>query len=224
MKGLGGRGRLTKAIIDKLQNYYGIAVRTNVGNLNGMKKDIHAALFHVASSAKDNYHTHCPNGPDSWCGFKRDKENYKPGPGLQLDVIKHVKPIFIDLSQESLLEKCLDGKTQNQNESFNNLIWERVPKANFVGFNALETAVYDAVAQFNCGRKSVIDIYEKLGIKAGHFTQNACMQANRERLRSSARRSLPENKKRRQILRGKKKAKADKQKETEGKLYGAGAF
>ena len=37
MKGLGGRGRLTDAKIDILQNYFGIALRQNVGNLSGME-------------------------------------------------------------------------------------------------------------------------------------------------------------------------------------------
>ena len=35
-KGLGGRGRLTDAMIDRLQNYFGVS-RQNVGNLEGMK-------------------------------------------------------------------------------------------------------------------------------------------------------------------------------------------
>ena len=50
VKNLGGRGKLTNKLIDKLQNYYGIAVKSNVGNLQGMKKAINASLFHVASS------------------------------------------------------------------------------------------------------------------------------------------------------------------------------
>ena len=32
MKGLGGRGKLTKRAIDRLQNYYGIAIRSNANN------------------------------------------------------------------------------------------------------------------------------------------------------------------------------------------------
>jgi len=32
-KGLAGRGKLTDAMIDRLQNYYGIAIRSNVGDL-----------------------------------------------------------------------------------------------------------------------------------------------------------------------------------------------
>ena len=55
VKGLGGKkGKLTNSIIDRLQNYYGIAVRQNVNNLEGMRKSIHATLFHVASSSTVN--------------------------------------------------------------------------------------------------------------------------------------------------------------------------
>ena len=136
-KGLGSKGRLTDAMIDKLQNYYGIAIRSNSKDIDGMKKAIYAAFCHCASSENDNYHTHCPEGEDSWCGFMRDNANgkseYKHGSGLPKDVIGMVKPIFTPLSEESLLEQCLDGKTQNQNESFNAMIWARVPKQVFVG-------------------------------------------------------------------------------------------
>ena len=191
---------MTDAVVDRLQNYYGIAIRSNVGDIEAMKKNIYASLFHVASSSKNNYHVHCPTGPDSWYGYHKDKENFKAGPGLPLDVIKQIKPILEDLSKNSLLEKCLDGKTQNQNESFNNLIWERVPKTNFVGFVPLETAVYDAVAHFNCGKQSVLNIYEKLGLEAGHFTTVGCAQANKARLRTSARCNSKENKKRCQMF------------------------
>ena len=73
VKGLGGRGKWTDATIDNLQNYYGIAIRRNTGNLEGMKKGIHASLFHVASSANNSYHTHCPSAANSWCLYQRDK-------------------------------------------------------------------------------------------------------------------------------------------------------
>ena len=43
-KGLGGKGRLTDAMIDKLQNYYGIAIRTNCKDIDSMKKAIYAAF------------------------------------------------------------------------------------------------------------------------------------------------------------------------------------
>ena len=76
VKGLGGRGNLTERVIDELQNYFGIAIPSNVGNLNGMKKSVLASLFHVASSEKASYHdAYCPQGPESWCAAQRDKAN-----------------------------------------------------------------------------------------------------------------------------------------------------
>ena len=67
------------------------------------------------------WHDHCQ--PDSWCKYQVDfakKTNtYKPGPGLPGDIIKHVKPILVDLTNEELLNKCLHGMTQNANECSN---------------------------------------------------------------------------------------------------------
>lgn len=57
-----------------------------------------------------------------------------------------VKPVFQRLSEDSLLEKCLHGKTQNQNESLNGMIWEHVTKDTFTGFEALQLRVHAAVA------------------------------------------------------------------------------
>ena len=55
VKGFGGRGRLTNNIIDKLQNYYSMAIRQNSGDLNAMRSATDASLFHVASSATNDY-------------------------------------------------------------------------------------------------------------------------------------------------------------------------
>ena len=102
-----------------------------------MKKSIFAALFHCASSEKNNWHDHCPKGKDSWCKFQQDAVNatntYIPGAGLPLTVVSHVKPIF------------LHGKTQNQNELFNGVIWQRVPKDVRVNKVTFEFGVYDAL-------------------------------------------------------------------------------
>ncbi|GFX49419.1 uncharacterized protein TNCV_3341971 [Trichonephila clavipes] len=51
-KGLSGKGKLTDNFIERLQNYYGIAVRSNVGNLTAMQQNVIAALYNCASSDK----------------------------------------------------------------------------------------------------------------------------------------------------------------------------
>jgi hypothetical protein len=58
---LGGKGKLTDSMIDKMQNYYGIVIRSNKGNLNTMKSNILATLFHCASNDERPYHSaYCP--------------------------------------------------------------------------------------------------------------------------------------------------------------------
>ena len=68
-KGLGGKGRLTTARIDTLQNFYGLAIRNNKGNIEAMSKATMAILDHYK---EDKLHEHCPPGKESWCSFQRD--------------------------------------------------------------------------------------------------------------------------------------------------------
>ena len=79
-RGLGGRGNLTDAIIDQLQNFF----------------------------------------------FNSDKVNstdtFNPVPGLPLEALYKIRPVFEDLTKDDELRKCLHGKTQNANESFNRKI------------------------------------------------------------------------------------------------------
>ena len=113
----------------------------------------------------------------------------KPGPGLPLEIVHKVRPIYQALSKDTELEKCLHGKTQNANESFNATIWERVPKTNYVSLRKLEFGVYDAVGHFNIGMKSSILIYEKLNMIPGKFALKGCASINNKRVRRSLYRS-----------------------------------
>ena len=105
---------LTFAVIDKLQNYYGIAVRSHANDLLGMQKSIRATLFHVASSKNDNHHSQCPTGASSWCKYNRDlaagESTYKPSSSLPVETRQLLAAIYNELSNEELLRKCLHGK------------------------------------------------------------------------------------------------------------------
>ena len=228
-KGLGGKGKLTNNMVDRLQNFYGIAIRQNKNNIKNMQSAVRATLFHVASSKENNWHyPHCPEGSDSWCKYNQDVANkthtYKPGPGLPLPVVMKLKPIFEELSNEKLLQKCVHGLTQNQNESFNATIWERIPKTRFVSRTQLEFAVNDAVANFNIGRKSSVVIFEKLCMIPGRYTLKGCQHINKRRLFNSVYKSMENSKKRRKIIRGNIKKKDDKEEEKDGESYAAGAY
>ena len=180
-KGISGKGKLASNMINRLQNYYGIAIRSNKNNLKGMQSATKAPLFHVASNKDHNLHySHCPIGPDSWCKYNQDHvnetTNYKRGSGLPISIALKLRPIFEELSNEYLLKKCLHGMTQNQNETFNAMIWSRIPKSTYVSFSQLQLGVYDTVANFNIGRKASILIFKKLNMIPGKY----CLEGYRK--------------------------------------------
>ena len=75
-KSVGGKGRLTDKIIDKMQNYYGKAIRGNKGNLEGMKSSIKAIQHHMIRNENltlDKQHQYCPRSPDTWCKYWKDE-------------------------------------------------------------------------------------------------------------------------------------------------------
>lgn len=113
-KTINGGGRLTNAIIDQLQIYYGMAIRSNVGNLEQMKRAVWATFFHKQSTDDEPYHNLRPNSSDSWCRYKRSLEKgseYTHKNSLPVAVGDAIKPVYRDLAHPTLLFKCLHGKT-----------------------------------------------------------------------------------------------------------------
>ena len=109
------KGKLTEKVIDRLQNFYGIAILSNPANLKGIQDNVMAVMGHVASSEKNCWHDKCPKESKSWCKYQCDKADranfYKPGKGLDTTIIKHIKSIFVDLCKDKLLKKYLDCNT-----------------------------------------------------------------------------------------------------------------
>lgn len=118
------------------------------------------------SSNEDPKRGLCPED-DGTCKYKvalMKKESYDQNKNF----LNFIKPIFKDLSEKSLLEKCLKGKTQNPNESFNNVIWSHVPKAVFVGLKTLKLGVDLAVCSFNDGGVGLCKIVQNCSLKPGN--------------------------------------------------------
>ena len=155
-KSLSGKGRLTNARRDAIQNFYGRAIRDSKGNTEKMSKEIWAILYHYASTADKPMHTNCPTGHQSWCGYQRDIANgtstYKPVKHPQSKaIVKLVTPIFNRLANESLLEVCKNVSNQNANESFNNVLWSFCSKERFNSPSSTSLAVSLAVCIYNSG-------------------------------------------------------------------------
>ncbi|GFW94691.1 uncharacterized protein TNCV_4247311 [Trichonephila clavipes] len=125
--------------------------------------------------------------------------------------------------EKDLLKKCLHGRTQNPNESFNKCFWERIPKTVFVGIETLKFGVMDAVICFNDGYVSRIKVFEALGIKPGYNTERALLIIDNKRIFEAERIvnkvSLEARNKRRSL-----KRKMDKQNLDEENEYQAGKY
>ena len=227
-KGLGGKGKLTDKFIDKLQNYYGIAIRSNVGDLNNMQSAVIAAFFHCCSSNKNPMHGQCPEGPDSWCKYKKalhDKKQFlENSPGLPDSVIKTIKPIYFELCDQNLLKKCLHGMTQNNNECFNNVLWSILPKETFVEQKTLFLGAHIAVLLFNSGYLGLLPVFKSLEIEIDPLMLKNYMEVDKERVAKSRRQSLPSTKIFRKKQKAKRKAKLVKNEVKEGLTYKYGEF
>ena len=203
---------LTDVVIDKLQNYFGMALRANTGGTTQQMADaIWASFLHVASNENHHYHMLCEKSSTSWCQYQRDDINkanlFKYGPGLPKEVIALVKPIYKDLIKHEELKKCLHGKTQNQNESYNALSWQRAPKNIYLSIEKTRLAVYNAVAVFNDGRQSSLKILKNVGINPGYYTTELCCTLNVKRRMRASHKWDGLTKKRRKVLRAQKKKK-----------------
>lgn len=72
-KGLGGKGKVTGKIIDKLSVYYGLAIRRHCDSVEEMKNAIWATFYHYNSTDENPQHSKCPEGVESWCEYQRAK-------------------------------------------------------------------------------------------------------------------------------------------------------
>lgn len=158
----------------------------------------------------------------------RDKakgtNEHKHGNGLPIAVVTAIKPIYKRLSSDELLKKCLDCKTQNQNESLNGMIWNRLPKQVFIGSDVLHMGVFDAVSHFNIGASATAKTLERMGISPGEYCLARCFMADKQRIKKAEIKSAEKTKTRRRIIRAKKKSKGDKQKKKEGQTYACGEY
>ena len=227
-KGLGGKGKLTAKMIDKLTIYYGLAIRRNCNSVDEMKKAIWAIYDHYSSTDEQPKHRKCPPGADSWCSWQRAsasgqlasyKHDYK---ALPIEVLNAIKPIYKDLSSENLLERCVGGFTQNNNESFNQIIWKISPKIYNEGSTAVEIASYIATCLFNEGATSFLKIFQALGIHSGPNIHMYATREDAERIRHAEDRARKSTQEARQRRRQEQVGILEAATDAEGLLYGPG--
>ncbi|XP_066581799.1 LOW QUALITY PROTEIN: uncharacterized protein [Prorops nasuta] len=227
-KTLGGKGRLTGKMIDKLTVYYGLAIRRNCDSVEKMHNAIWATFHHYCSTDDNPLHENCPIGPDSWCSWQRAAasnelaafhHDYEP---LPADVIEAIRPIYTDLSNEKLLERCVGGFNQNNNESYNQLIWKISPKIIPCGSKIVEIAANVAAGIFNEGTSSLLYFMYAMGVCIGPSAHEYAQKEDEERVAISDHRAQEATRDGRIARRQHQIDVLESAKEIEGLLYGPG--
>ena len=95
---------------------------------------------------------------------------------------EELKPLFSRLSDDQLLNRCLLGLTQNQNEAINGVL---CPKSKFCGKRRVETAVCEAICHFNTGMASKGLLLDALGMKAGMNMLKSIEKGDRQRIKDA---------------------------------------
>ena len=107
---IGGKGHLTKERMLQLQKYYGKAIRSNVRD--PMKRAVMASFYHSMPTNDNPLHMMmCPSGVTSWCRHKRAEAKNEPSPShhpiIHPDITFFVKPVYLEKSNDSLMERCV---------------------------------------------------------------------------------------------------------------------
>ena len=211
-KVIGGAGRLTDKAIDKIQNYYGKAIRSNKGDLQGMKKSISAIFNHIIrddNKPLTEHHGHCPKGKETWCKYWNDQINksneYNDKKRLPCVFRKELEPLFTRLSDDDLLKRCLMGITQNQNEAINGMLWSRCSKTIFCDKQKVVIATCQTICEFNTGAASRATTMKLCKVKPGANMVEALKKQDTKRIMDAARKVSKKYKIRRRKLRSDKK-------------------
>ena len=160
-----------------------------------------ATYFHKASTNEDPNHAMCPPGAESWCGYQKavaSGEVFDHKPAIPKAVLDEIRGIYRALGDPVLLKKCLHGKTQNANESFNNMVWCRCPKRVLVGHRVFRIAVSDAVICFNEGCSGRFKVIQQLTGRVGSLCRKGLKSIDSRRVSKAEKKLLaPDAKKRR---------------------------
>lgn len=214
-------------MIDELSTYYGLAIRRNSDDVDKMRKAIWATIKHKMSTDSEPQHDDCPEGAESWCSWQRavangDISKYRHKPPLPQEILEAIQPIFENLSRDDLLQRCLGGYTQNNNESYNKSVWAIAPKCQSGSKRIIDIATDIAVLVFNDGLRSLMKVLETLRITIGPNCFNFCVETDAARIQLAERSLTDAAKEARKALTSSRKESGDNDLLLEGQLYGAG--
>ena len=141
----------------------------------------------MSSTDEQPNHLLCPAGEHSKCIYQREEFLKTPvrtqhHGELSLSCAKLLQPLYVRLTDPTLLRRCSRMRTQNANESFNGQIWRRCPKTISTSKGTVETAVAMASLDFNMGHIGFGKVLEKMNVTSGVHFQAHAIQGIKQRI------------------------------------------
>ena len=187
-------------------------------------KAVQATLLHFNSTDEQPRHRLCPDGEGTWCKFQLAKAKgtvYKHKKPIPAAIVTLLKPIYARLGSKSLLEKCVEGYTQNANEAIHQLVWRFCPKEVFLGRVGVDIACALAVTCFNDGASSLSKLTDLLHLKPTPLSRNFLRKKDSIRIRESR---YKMGRRQNSSCRRKRKNLDDKSVAKDGEMYVPGGF
>ena len=117
------------------------------------------------------------------------------------------------------------GATQNQIESFNNIVWSRCPKTGFCSLVAVDIAVNLAAITFNHGLEGLSPLFEQvIGSPPSAFTANYITSSDEKQLTKAWQKAECTSQRRRKSLRSRELATEEGHIAEEGITYESSVF
>lgn len=189
-----------------------------------MKDAIWATFLHKISTKKNPQHNFCDI---SWCNYLQAKENrtlkdYEHPSPLPQIVQDAIRPVYENLTSDDLLERCVGGFTQNNNESLNAVIWSIASKTKFCGKNSVDFAASVATSLFNDGHNAILSMMQQMHLIIGPNSHGLCSELDDQRIAKAETKTYASSKLARQKLYAERKSAEESFFEAEGDVYGPG--
>ena len=146
-------------------------------------------------------------------------EYFHTKPPIPEAIVHLLKPIYARLGISDLLQKCLEGYTQNSIESLHSTVWKLCPKELFLGKQSVDIACSIAVCRFNDDACALLSLLKKLQLTSSRFCKYTFKRKDLLRIQKAKYKCNERGRILRKKARRKRKGLEDRDKEKEGPMY-----
>ncbi|GFU76451.1 uncharacterized protein LOC101238613 [Trichonephila clavipes] len=153
-----------------------------------MMSSVIAAFFTVYLEKNNSLHGQCPEGSELVSLPKGKAAGKEIEQGLPNKIINQIKPTYLKLCNETV-EKCLHGKTLNCNESYNNILWNIVPK-NILWTETFRLGALLALILYNSGYAGILSVIRNVNGSLPESVAQELLKFDKQRISTSLRHSF----------------------------------